>query len=236
MSMSMFCICWSFHDDVIKWKPFHRWPVNSQHKGQWRGALMFSFICNWTYGWVSNRYAGDLRRHRAHYEVIVMRTGNISNVFDITVWVIETLTEHCANNQFIWNSHVSGLRYKYLILDFWISKTHSKKALLWRKCAFFSCCQLVCHILRLQIDFTCRLQSWRDICFWSWWLRPQAPLTPNNWSALYRGLGVYGQPLQHGEVRDTNLAWVGPVTPTVVRASNAVSARLHECTSGGCFT
>ena len=119
--------------------------------------LVFSFICNWTYGWVSNRDAGDLRRHRAHYEVIVMRTGNISNVFDITVWVIETLTEHCANNQFIWNPHVSGLRYKYLILDFWISETHSKKALLWRKCAFFSCCQLVCHILRLQIDFTCTI-------------------------------------------------------------------------------
>ena len=23
----------------------HRWPVNSPHKGQWRGALMFSLIC-----------------------------------------------------------------------------------------------------------------------------------------------------------------------------------------------
>ena len=43
------------HDDVIKWKHFprywpfvrgiHRSPVNSPHKGQWRGALMFSLIC-----------------------------------------------------------------------------------------------------------------------------------------------------------------------------------------------
>ena len=43
------------HDDVIKWKYFprywpfvrgiHRSPVNSPHKGQWRGALMFSLIC-----------------------------------------------------------------------------------------------------------------------------------------------------------------------------------------------
>ena len=43
------------HDDVIKWKHFPRyWPfvrgihrsqVNSPHKGQWRGALMFSLIC-----------------------------------------------------------------------------------------------------------------------------------------------------------------------------------------------
>ena len=33
----------------------HRWPVNSPHKGQWRGALMFSLICVWTIGWVNNR-------------------------------------------------------------------------------------------------------------------------------------------------------------------------------------
>ena len=26
---------------------FHRSPVNFPHKGQWRGALMFSLICNW---------------------------------------------------------------------------------------------------------------------------------------------------------------------------------------------
>ena len=70
------------HDDAIKWKHFprywafvrgiHRWPVNSPHKGQWRGALMFSLICAWINGWVNNREAGDLRRHRAHHGVTVM--------------------------------------------------------------------------------------------------------------------------------------------------------------------
>ena len=69
-------------DDVIKWKHFprywsfvrgiHRSPVNSPHKGQWRGALMFSLIYTWTHGWVNNREAGDLRRYRAHYDVIAM--------------------------------------------------------------------------------------------------------------------------------------------------------------------
>ena len=48
-------------------------PVNSPHKGQWRRALMFSFA--WIYDWVNNREAGDLRRHRGHYDVIVMPTG-----------------------------------------------------------------------------------------------------------------------------------------------------------------
>ena len=75
------------HDDVITWKHFprywlyvrgiHRSPVNSPHKGQWRGALMFSLICAWINGWVNNREAGDLRRHRGHYHVILMQTTNI---------------------------------------------------------------------------------------------------------------------------------------------------------------
>ena len=63
------------HDDVIKWKhfphywPFVRSPVNCPHKGQWRGALMFSLICVCINGWVNNGEAGDLRRHRSHYDV-----------------------------------------------------------------------------------------------------------------------------------------------------------------------
>ena len=48
-------------------------PVNPPHKGQCRGALMFSLIYAWINGWVNNREAGDLRRHRAHYDVIVMK-------------------------------------------------------------------------------------------------------------------------------------------------------------------
>ena len=43
-----------------------RAPVNSSHKGRWRGALMFSLICVWINDWVNNREAGDLRRHRGH--------------------------------------------------------------------------------------------------------------------------------------------------------------------------
>ena len=68
--------------NVIKWKLFprywhfvrgiHRSPVNSPHKGQSRGALMFSLISAWINEWVNNREAGDLRRHRDHYDVIVV--------------------------------------------------------------------------------------------------------------------------------------------------------------------
>ena len=50
----------------------HRSPVNSPHKGLRRGALMSSFICAWINDWVNNGEAGDLRRHRTHYDVTVM--------------------------------------------------------------------------------------------------------------------------------------------------------------------
>ena len=70
------------HDDIIKWKHFlrywpfvrriHRWPVNSPHKCQWRGAFIFSFICAWVNGWVHNREADCLRRHRTHYDVTII--------------------------------------------------------------------------------------------------------------------------------------------------------------------
>ena len=50
-------------------------PVNSPHKGQWRGALIFSLICAWINDRVKNREAGDLRRYRGHYDVIVTIKG-----------------------------------------------------------------------------------------------------------------------------------------------------------------
>ena len=36
------------------------------------GDLMFSLIFAWTNDWVNNRDGGDLRHHRAHYDVTVM--------------------------------------------------------------------------------------------------------------------------------------------------------------------
>ena len=70
------------HYGIIKWKHFpcnwplvreiHRSPVNSPHKGQWHGALMFSLICTWINSWAADGDAGGLRRHCAHYNVRVM--------------------------------------------------------------------------------------------------------------------------------------------------------------------
>ena len=68
------------HDDVTKWRQFPRYwpfvcgiPMNSHHKGQWRGSLIFSLTWAWINDWVNNRDTGDLRCHRAHYDVTAMR-------------------------------------------------------------------------------------------------------------------------------------------------------------------
>ena len=50
----------------------HQTQVNSPHKGQCRGALMFSLLSAWINIWVDNHETGDLRRHRARYDVIVI--------------------------------------------------------------------------------------------------------------------------------------------------------------------
>ena len=79
----------TYHDNVTKLKQFprywpflwgvHRSPVNSPHKGQWRGCFLWSPPEQ--NAWVNNREAGNLRRHRAHYDIIAMSTDTVkSNV------------------------------------------------------------------------------------------------------------------------------------------------------------
>ena len=68
------------HHDVIKWKHFPCcWPfVRGIHCHRWipirkaSDAELWYFL--WTNIWVHNQDAGDLRRHRAHYDVTVMHT------------------------------------------------------------------------------------------------------------------------------------------------------------------
>ena len=71
----------SLHDDVIKWKHFPRyWPFLRGIPGhRWLPRTKASdasfdvfFDLRWLNGWVNKREPGDLRHHRAHYDVTVM--------------------------------------------------------------------------------------------------------------------------------------------------------------------
>ena len=68
------------HDDVIKWKHFPHYlplvmeilrsiPLTKASEAELWCFLWFAFRKN---SWVNNREAGDLRRHRARYDAILM--------------------------------------------------------------------------------------------------------------------------------------------------------------------
>ena len=57
-----------------------RSPVNFPHKNQWLGALMFSLICARRNGWVNTSETGNLRRHRAYYDITVM-----TSIFSVAI-------------------------------------------------------------------------------------------------------------------------------------------------------
>ena len=95
-------------------------PVNSPHKGQWRGASMFSLICVWINGWVNNREANDLRRYRAHYDVIVISSiclpwGNVNKIWmkilHIIIRIIKEMHSKTSSAKcwtFCWSRNVSN--------------------------------------------------------------------------------------------------------------------------------
>ena len=57
-------LCWEFTG--------HRWiPLTKAIEAE---LWCFPLICAWINAWVNNREDGDLRRHRAHHDVIVMCT------------------------------------------------------------------------------------------------------------------------------------------------------------------
>ena len=109
------------HDDFIKWKHFSRYwpiaqgiqrsPVNSPHKGQWRGALMLSLICASTNDWANNRDAGDLRRHRAHYDATVMLWTILVNIKHWNVGLTDTTSQKSVRRTPLLASYYQLTRY-----------------------------------------------------------------------------------------------------------------------------
>ena len=113
----MTLLCQFLHDDFIKWKQFpHYWtfvrgihqsPLNTPHKSQWRGALVFSLICAWTNGSVNDRNAADLRRHRAHYDVTVKGWRCFQHVLFFSSTAFYQVVS-CAEIRFVIDTNFSG--------------------------------------------------------------------------------------------------------------------------------
>ena len=120
------------HDDLIKWNHFprywpfvrgiHRSPVNSLHRGQWRGDLMFPLICALNKrinGWVNNREAGDSRRHRTHYDAIVMLSKLHLREVLITIPCCEFPRSQDITKISVYSLHRNPLSRMFTNLIFW---------------------------------------------------------------------------------------------------------------------
>ena len=93
-----------YHNDVIKWQHFPRyWPfVRGIHRSP---ELCCFFICAWINGWVNNRDNGDLRHHRAHYDVIVMCFVSLCATVIIYILIIRSGSDYCNTCPYWWKTN-----------------------------------------------------------------------------------------------------------------------------------
>ena len=127
-------------------------PVNSPHKGQWRGALMFSLIYAWINDWVNNREAGDLRRQRGHYDVSIMDNFFIRSAYPrlylysytlIDLWLMVRrhrvndfgidMVKFCGVFVFIFYIYCRQIRSLYYTLSWW------SRCVFWISFLMYSC-------------------------------------------------------------------------------------------------
>ena len=74
-------------------------------QSQWRGALMGFFICAWTNSWENNGDAGDLRRHLACYDFIVM-TFKASDQYNIFFRYLFNIVDMKWHRRQIWTQMI----------------------------------------------------------------------------------------------------------------------------------
>ena len=154
------------HDDVIKWKHFprywpfergiHRPPANSPHKGHWRRALVFSVICAWINGWVSTREAGDLRRQRAHYDVVQLTWDK--NKLSLTKKCFKSDLNNCCKTSFkrkVSKHQSKNISYTPVtdvnidLLEYWVTQFVIYTYQIWRR---KSSIQIIIYIDDLSIN------------------------------------------------------------------------------------
>ena len=125
-----------YHDDVIvtKWKYFKRYwpfvrgiyrsPMDSPHKGQWRGVLKFSLICAWTNGsarWWFVKSSRLLWRHcNAICQVkLYCRWCLISGILPMFTFIIKHQVWSRFNKFAVWHNIHQQKEWKLLLTFLW---------------------------------------------------------------------------------------------------------------------
>ena len=90
----------------------HRWiPLTKASDAE---LWCFLWSAPWINGWVNNREAGELRHHRAHYDVIVMKSRTVSIVSGI----------HCTLRISDWLENVYFRTYLSRLKESWRYAEH----------------------------------------------------------------------------------------------------------------
>ena len=112
---------WRHQIYLTRYWPFgrgiHRSPVNSPYKGQWCGALVFPSICAWINGWIINHEADNLRRHRAHYNIIVMSCLRVRPLLSMTFLYNANVTCMCIDGTLLANKIQINNHWTLYLID-----------------------------------------------------------------------------------------------------------------------
>ena len=81
--------------------PGHRWIPRTKASD---AELWWFFICAWLNGWVNNREAGDLGRHRGHNDVFVMKLLVSFQHICLALWKMWPIHYYniCVNDWQLW--------------------------------------------------------------------------------------------------------------------------------------
>ena len=162
-----------------------RVPVNSPHKGQWRGALMFSLICVWINGWVNNREAGDLRRYRAYYDVIVkilkyIDTGWHNQQSCFTTWSSDIRCIRKQGISIITLRYTNAEKWEFVQCIFGYNPN-------WHKILFWSNRNYVNRVIRPRVRLNINKSSYQYRDFYVKIRRSQGRLISLTWESPYPG-------------------------------------------------
>ena len=105
-------------DDVIKWRLFHvTGPLCGEFTGhRWipltkaSDAELWCFLWSapWINGWVNNCEDGDLRRHRAHHDVIIIKLATYATAAELSCHVENFVPITRLESK--WQSHLHRIR------------------------------------------------------------------------------------------------------------------------------
>ena len=97
---NIFCVTGHLYGEFTGQRWVHRTKTSDAE------LWVFSLICVWINGWANNRVAGDLRRYRAHHDVIVMRDDISKCTYSTNVYHIIGLNTGPASS---WSTEDKGL-------------------------------------------------------------------------------------------------------------------------------